>query len=833
MTHGQTVHRGEGLSGICVMLVALAVLFGISLRLNGQIATGGITGTVTDSSGAKVVGAAITLTSTSTSVALRAISTSTGTYVFNAVLAGTYSLQVTQKGFKTFIANGIEIHVQQTDTLDISLEVGSISENVTVSTDPAAIQTEDATLGQTINENSMDDMPLNGRNWASLGMLAAGTTTATTAAATGNNPTGSASSTMFAVNGTSYWQNDFRLNGMDNNVEFYGGSQAGSNASITPPPDAIQEFKLQSGDFSAEFGHSTGAVINAVVKSGGNRVRGDVWEYVRNTDFDANDYFSKQADQPRSPYHQNQYGGTVGGPVFIPKIYNGRNRTFFFVDLQATRIIVPVASTNTVPTSLENKSNFANLSDLITFSNNSSTAPQQDGLGRNFALGTVFDPSTTRQVAAGAFDPISGLPNTTGSAIWVRDPFFGGNSVAGIKDFTPSPIESQLNQLPSNLIDPNMVALLDLYPAPTTSGISSNYYQSASGARNINQYDVRIDQNFGSKDTLFGVYSYWHFHEHTPTPLPGIADGGSYGLGTEDHPHWAVATGYSHVFTPTLVNEFHFGINHSEDNIVADEAYNYGLPAKYGIPGVAQNPGNGGLPIISIGSLTELGVGGWTPTLETVKSVELADNVTKVYGSHTFKTGYQWDLLDGDLVQPGWGRGGFYYNGQFSSIPAIGSNITAIADALLIPQPSTVGGPDYEGGLYQANASNYAPANEHRYYMGAYIQDDWKVTPKLTLNLGLRWDLTTPYAEDDGRQSNFIGSGNGNGPGGILYVPSKTCGKDVSAAFNAQLATDGITTKCVSGLDTGEYQTTNFAPRVGFAYRFMPKAVVRGGYGIA
>ena len=733
MTH-RTDDRGKALSVIGVLAVmTLALLVGVPLSLRAQIATGGITGTVTDSSGAKVVGATITLTSTTSGVAMRSVSTSTGTYVFSAVLAGTYSLTAIEKGFKTFNANGIEIHVQQTDTLDIHLEVGSISENVTVNTDPAVIQTEDATLGQTVNENSMDDMPLNGRNWASLGMLAAGTTTATTAAATGNNPTGSASSTMFAVNGTSYWQNDFRLNGMDNNVEFYGGSQAGSNASITPPPDAIQEFKLQSGDYSAEFGHSTGAVINAVVKSGGNRVRGDLWEYVRNTDFDANDYFSKQAGLPRAPYHQNQYGGTVGGPVFIPKIYNGRNRTFFFVDLQATKIIVPVSSTNTVPTALENSSNFSDLSDMITYSNNASTAPQQDSLGRNFPLGTVFDPSTTRQVAAGAIDTTSGLRNTTGVPISVRDPFFNGNSVAGITDFTSAAIESQLNHLPTNLIDPNMVQLLDLFPVPTTSGISNNYYQSASGNRNTNQYDVRIDQNFGTKDTIFGVYSYSHFHEHTPTPLPGIADGGSYGLGVEDHPHWAVAVGYSRVFTPSLVNEFHFGINHSEDNIVADEAYTYGLPAKYGIPGVAQNPGNGGLPIISIGSLTELGVGGWTPTLETVKSTELADNVTKVYGSQTLKTGYQLDILEGDLVQPGWGRGGFYYTGQFSTIPAIGSNITALADALLIPQSSTVGGPNYVGGLHNVNASNYAPANEHRYYMGAYVQDDWKVTPSLRL----------------------------------------------------------------------------------------------------
>jgi len=817
------------------LLILFGLALGLSTALNAQIATGGITGTVTDSTGAKVVGASVTLTNISSGVALKTVTTSTGTYVFNGVLAGTYSLKVIQKGFKTYTANGIEIHVQQTDGLDVQLEVGSVSENVTVTTDAALIQTEDATLGQTINENAMDDMPLNGRNWASLGMLAAGTTTATTSAATGNNLAGSASSTFFAVNGTSFWQNDFRLNGIDNNVEFYGGAQAGSNASITPPPDAIQEFKLQSGDFSAEFGHSTGGVVNAVVKSGGNRVRGDLWEYVRNNDFDANDYFNKQAGVPRSPYHQNQYGGTVGGPVYIPKVYNGKNKTFFFVDLQATKIIVPVASTNTVPTALEHSSNFSDLTDLIKYSNSASTTPQRDALGRSFLLGTVFDPSTTRLVPSGQTDAVSGFTNKSGADAYVRDPFFGGNSVVGVADFTTTANAALLNHLPTgaNYLDPNMQALLALFPAPTADGITGNYYQSASGNRNTNQYDIRIDQNFGTKDTLFGVWSYSHFKEHTPTPLPGIADGGYYGLGTEDHPHYAVAAGYSHVFSTTLVNEFHFGLNHSVDNIVADEAYTYGVPAKYGIPGVAQSPGNGGLPIISIGNLTELGVGGWTPTLEWVRSTELADNVTKVYGSHTFKAGYQWDLLQSDLVQPGWGRGGFYYTGQFTTIPAIGSTTTAIADAVLIPKASTVGGPNYVGGVDQVNASNYAPANEHRYYMGAYIQDDWKVTPKLTFNIGLRWDLTTPYAENDGLQSNFIAGGNGNGPGGTLYMPSKTCGKGFSTAFIAQLALDNIKQKCVSGLDTGDFQVTNFAPRVGFAYRFMPKAVVRAGYGIA
>jgi hypothetical protein len=822
------------------LIPLLFLLVGLPMALRAQIATGGITGTVSDSSGAKIVGATITLTNNGTGVQSTTTSSAGGTYFFNAVLPGTYSLKATQKGFKTFNADGIEIHVQQTDNLDIQLPVGAVSENVTVTTDAALIQTEDATLGQTINTQSMDDMPLNGRNWASLGMLAAGTTTATTAAATNNNPTGSASSTMFAVNGTSYWQNDFRLNGIDNNVEFYGGSQAGSNASITPPPDAIQEFKLQSGDYSAEFGHSTGAVVNAVVKEGGNRVSGDLWEYVRNNDLDANEYFNKQAGNPREPYHQNQFGGTVGGPVYIPKLYNGRNKTFFFVDVQPTRIITPASSTNTVPTALENSSGFQNLSDLLQNNTDAATgqcsAPPNncptDGLGRTFLFGTVFDPATTRQVAAGATDPVTNLQNTSGSAVWVRDPFYNGNSVVGVTDFTKQ--ASQLNQIPQARLDTNMVKLLDLYPAPTVqNSISNNYFQSGSAVWNTNQYDVRIDQNFGAKNTLFGVYSYWHFHEHTPTPLPGIADGGYYGLGVEDHPHWAIALGYSHSFTNTLVNEFHFGINHSEDNIVADEAYDYGLPAQYGIPGVPQSPGNGGLPIISIGSLTELGVGGWTPTLETVIASEIADNVTKVYGRQTLKTGYQIDILDGNLVQPGWGRGGFYYNGEFSDIPAAGTGLTALSDSLLVPQNSTVGGPNGEGGVDGLDASNYAPANEHRYYMGAYVQDDWKVTQDLTLNLGLRWDLTTPYADDDGLQSNFIGSGNGNGVGGTLYIPQKTCNGTRSAQFNSQLATDGITPKCVGGLDTGDYQVTNFAPRLGFAYRFLPKAVVRAGFGIA
>ena len=243
--------------------------------------------------------------------------------------AGTYSLNASESGFKDFRANGIQIHVQQTNTLDIQFQVGSSNEVVTVTAATALMQTEDATLGQTIDERAMDELPLNGRDWASLAQVSAGVTTTQL-----NGAGGSAGSGFFVVNGVNYWQNDFRLNGINNNVEMYGG-QTGSNATVTPPPDAVQEFKLQTGDFNAEFGHSTGGIINAVIKSGGNQIHGDLWEYFRNDALDANDYFNNLNGAPRAPYHQNQFGGTVGGPVVIPKLYDGRNKTFSFSIIRA------------------------------------------------------------------------------------------------------------------------------------------------------------------------------------------------------------------------------------------------------------------------------------------------------------------------------------------------------------------------------------------------------------------------------------------------------------------------------------------------------------------
>ena len=831
MTHRLPRLLGRTALSSTLTLISILLFWGLPKPLRAQVDTGSLTGTVTDTTGAKVVGAPITLTNSSTGVAVEMPSTSTGTYFFGGVNAGMYSVRATHPGFKTFEANGIQIHVQQIDNLDIQLQIGAVTQSVTVNTSAALIQTEDASLGQTIDENSVDNLPLNGRDWASLAQSAAGVTTLS----------GSTQSNgFFVVNGVQEWQNDFRLNGIDDNEEVYGGSITGSNTSITPPPDAIQEFKLQTGDFSAEFGHSTGGVINAVIKSGGNRVHGDLWEYVRNTDFDANSFFNKLHGTPISAYHQNQFGGTVGGPVVIPKLYNGRDKTFFFFDYQGTRLVTPSATTTSVPSALEVSSGFTNLSDLITYNNGGTTAKQKDALGRAFPQATVFDPATTRTIAAGATDPISGLTNTSSSAVTVRDPFFNctasgcnpsnyeaGGPLTGITSFTAS----QLNQIPKSRLDSNAVALLGLYPAPTSAGISSNRYAVLPSPATTNDYDIRIDENLGAKNSLFGVFDRWNEHTDPPDTFPGYAIGQSY-TGPNLDPHYAVAAGYTHTFTPTLVNEFHFGFDHNVDNYFNYDASTMGIPALFGIQGIPQVPGNGGLPEISIDSLTGLGQSCCFPTIRTIYSTELSDNLTKIHGSHIFKFGYQINDIHGNILQPAFGDGQFTNTGQFTTVPNSGSTLTGIADLLIIPGPSTVGGVAHVGGVASYEGSNFTYVNDRRFYNAVYFQDNWKVTPKLTLNLGLRWDQITPYAEVDGNQANFIGSNGGNGVGGTYYIPSSTCATPVSPSFSTLLATDGIKVACTNN-DTGTGQYTNFAPRVGFAYHFLPRVVVRGGYGIA
>ena len=796
-----------------VLTVALLPALG-----HAQLTVGHITGNVRDASGASIPGAQITLINEGTKNAISTVSTSTGTYSFELVNPGTYRLRVEAPGFTPQVTNGLEVHVQGSLTQDYTLAVGNVADQVTVISSAPLLQAESASVGQVVDSRQINDLPLVGRDWTTLAHLAAGTTT------TGN---GGVAGLSFSANGVNATQNDFRLDGIDDNMEFYGGFGTISiqgTTSIVPPPDAIQEFNLQTGNLSAAFGHSTGSVVNAVIKSGTDGFHGDLWEYIRNNIFNANDYFANQRGTPRPPYHEHQFGGTVGGPVRIPGTKAGLSKTFFFFDTQRVRLLSPVSYNSTVPTGAMQSSGFTNLQDLINFNSGSRT----DALARSLPNGAILDPATTRAVTAGQVDPITGLVAT--SSGYVRDPFYSG-SVAGITNFVGQ--TQRLNNLPAGRLDPNAIKLLQLYPVPNRAGLINNFFYNPNINLTLNQYDIRIDHNFNDRNQLWGVFNWYHAFQTTPGSLPGLAFGAQYGGGTDDSPHYATAFSYTHVFTPTLSNSLNVGVQSSTNLNTPPNGNTQGIPGQFGIGGESIGPGLGGLPQIVLSTLRTLGFSGYNPVTNNVTSYEIQDTLTKQYRNHNFSVGYEVTYIRARLRQPTAGAGSMTFNGQFTDIPGKSTGYNSLGDILLTPQASTVaGGLSFQGGVSSFTKSTAATIHNERLYNAVYFQDDWKVLPNLTLNVGLRWDHYGAPLEDNDHQANMIGGNGGNGPGGNYYMPSSTCNQ-ATPAFQTLLTKDGITLTCTNTRALSNVQKLNFAPRLGFAYRVRPDFVIRGGYGIA
>ena len=837
------------------LLLALLLVLSLPAWLAAQIDRGEITGTVEDSTGAVVPNATVVITNTSTSVAVTTKSTSTGTYVFDDLLPGSYTVQAQAAGFEKYVVHGVIVHVQQVQTVDVHFATGNVQQTVTVTDSTPLLQAENAMVGQTITNQAVNDLPLATRDWGSLAQLSAGVTTSpSTSSGTGvTADAGSSDSAYFSVNGVNNWQNDFRLDGINDNIEMYGGNYTLTNAAIVPPPDAIQEFSLQSGDFNAEFGHSTGGVVNAALKSGTNQIHGDLWEYLRNNDLNANYFFNNVNGVAKAipEYHQNLFGFTAGGPVVIPHMVHGKDRLFWFADYQGGRYVLPEPpGGETVPTMNMINSGFTNLQDNIVGNESSTCSPSvttscpTDALGRTFLNGTIMDPATTRQIPSSGVDPVTGLTGTPGA--YVRDPFYSNGSLAGMTNFTNQ--LAYLNTIPASRLDPNAVKLLGVYPKPeiTTvspgSGLVNNFASYVPlEYKNTDTWDARIDANISPKDIVFGVYDRSLFSVAVPSNFPGIAVGETGGR-NDSLPAYAWAAGYTRILSPTLTNEMHVGMVHSDKDQLSVWGNTFGIPAEFGIAGVPQVTNNGGLPPTAIGGLTHIGVGNSTPTLQTVWSLEGVDAVTKVYRNHTFKTGIQVDDLEGNISQPPQGRGDLNFNGMYTDISnriaVNGTGLNGIGDLLVVPTASTVGGVNDVGGQSTFSASNIAATDDHRWYIGAYFQDDWKVSPTLTLNLGLRWDLFTPYAETRGYQANFVAQG-GNGPIGgtgttaTYYIPNQGCQVARASAFNSAAAASGINIDCVGSMTLGNDQKTNYSPRVGFAYRLKPTLVVRGGFGTA
>jgi hypothetical protein len=826
-----------------LIAICAAFLIVFSGRVAAQIDTGSVTGTIKDPSGALVVGAHCTLTNTATNISQTALSTSAGAYTFGAVKAGIYSLKVATPGFKEYRLNGVEVHVQDIVTADVSLQIGATSAEVSVTSAVPLLQAQDASVGMTINSQMVNDLPIQGggggRNFTTLAELAPGVYS-----------NGNPDTTTILASGVENGQVDVRFNGVDDNAEFFGGT------SVLPIPDAIQEFKFMNGDNSAEFGHSTGAVINAITYTGTNQFHGHIWEYFQNEDLNANDYFNKLNRVARSMLRHNEFGGLLGGPVLLPH-YNGRNRTFFFFDFQRTMHANPNAYTQTVPTKNMQTSGFTNMQDLFTLSTSSHT----DALGRKFQYGTIFDPATTRVIPVNGVDPVTGLTGKAGT--YVRDPFYNCSATGGCPlndnmagnaatDYTTTAQLALLNVLPSSRLDSNAVALLALLPNPNvnvTSGnlLSNNWYSTPTKIFSANQYDGRIDEKLRDKDSVWGSYSHYNPIASATAAYPGPAEGALSVNQASLGPFYVMVTSWTHVFSANLINELRFGINDHQSHVGDPYAGQLDLPTKYGIPGIPQTSGNGGLPVLHTGVISDWGAHRFAPTIEDATAFEYQDNLTRIFGKHEFKFGGQYDHLTSSIVQPAYPRGWFQWTEGYSDVPNNSSGDTGMADMLLTPiaastyyaaNGGTSSSANSVGGLSAFSGSNYAQSTYHAPYVGVYVQDNWKLTPELTGNLGLRWDYFGAYASDKGQAANLVMGGNGviqdgNGLGAYYLIGHDACKTNLGTPFNTLMASEGIPVVCSPDNAVTRAQRDNFAPRLGVAYRIRPNLVLRSGAGIA
>jgi hypothetical protein len=786
-------------------MTRLLTFFSLSLFLPAmalcQVDTGSISGTVRDTSGSVIPGVNVTLTNQGTGQSLSTTSKSAGEYTFSPVKIGRYSVSAEMTGFEKIQQNNVTVDVQQKVQVDLLMTLGKTSETVTVDAAPPALQTQDASVGQVIGQQAINDLPLNGRNYTFLAQLAAGVNQ-------GQQDTrGLGSSGSFSANGLRPAQNNYLLDGIDNNsnlVDFLNGT----NYAIRPPVDAIQEFKVATNDYSADTGRSAGAVLNATIKSGTNQFHGAAWEFFRNDALDAANYFENANGLPKGRFQQNQFGATLGGPII-------HNKTFFFVDYEGTRANQAIPYTSTVPTATEVSSGFTNFSELL-----GQGGTVTDILGRSFALGQIFDPSTTRAISCGVPDPVSGITapcpsgTSTGSNIGYAREIFAGNI------------------LPAARLEANSIALAKLYPAANNTGLFNNYGSNPISTNTVDQTDVRVDHAFSTKDNIFGRFSYVDNPEFIPGPFGGIADGGSFSSGNQQATTYSAALGETHLFSPTLVNEVRLGYNRLSVSRLQPNANTPGIPAQYGIPGVATGNSNGGLGAMSPTGLSTLGSNGYLPSIELSTNTQISDNVTRTMGRETFKAGFQWQRLGFAILQPPNGRGSWSFTGLYTEVPTTTGGNTGLAQMLLTPIAGTVAGAaDDVGGADSINVSNVANTSMKHNYLAGYFQDDIKVNQKLTLNLGLRYEYFGQLIAKYGAQSNFLPGGGANGASEFL-IAQAGCNTPLSPDFRAAAALDNINIACSSQPGLGVSQKGNFAPRVGFAYQFMPKLVVRGGYGM-
>jgi len=745
------------LRGVVFLLAVLGPVMLNGRAAYAQLDQGTINGTVKDTSGAVIPGADVTLTDADTGLALHRKTNGSGLYVFSPVKIGHYTVSAGAKGFRTTVQQKIELNMQQKLDVSLTLQPGEVSETVTVSTEPPALQSESSSVAQSFSTQTINDTPLPSRNWVYMAQLSAGVV------ATPGSRGGQSGD--FSANGQRPDQNNFLLDGVDNNVNI-ADFQNGASFNVRPPPDALAEFQVQTSNYSAEFGHSVGAALNASIKSGSNQVHGDVWEFFRNT------YLANQDwDQPsKPPYHENQFGATLGFPIL-------RNKLFYFGDIEANRISYAQTTTVTVPTALMRQGNFSEL--------------------LNKSL--------------------------TGAAAAIQ--LYQPNSDGGTGNTATLSCNGQNNVFCS--VNPVAQKILNLYPQPTpgSPNTTNNLLENLPDTSNTIQWDQRIDYNISEKDQVYARYSYQHVQLTNTAPLGPILDGTTTYAGVNQNFLSENGMGSeTHIFNPNLVNEFRFSYNWGEfSNLQENSQTN--LSAQLGLGGIpfgAGYPDNGGLPAVTVSGITAWGSHGFDPSIKGQNLYQILDNVTLSRGRHSLKAGVAFQSIRSASLSPPTSRGAYTFNGRYTGDTAITTTTGyGVADFL-------------SDQIYSATIGNETQENFSRWYRAGYLQDDWKLTSKLVLNLGLRYDYYQAPKEMANRLANLVVTTAAPGAStGVFQLPAAQQSAGLAPAYTALLTQQGVSVSYVSGNPSLVHsQKTNLAPRVGFAYSPNTKTVVRAGFGI-
>jgi len=776
----------------------LARAFFLSLFLGATVFAqrdlGTIAGTVTDPTGLAVPNAKVTITETSTNLSYAVTSGTAGEYVRPALKPGIYTVSAEAQGFRRVQQDNVVVTAGDRIGVNLTLAVGNVSESIEVTSQAALLQTENTTQGAALNAAEVDQLPMGGqRVFAYLARLSPGVLTAEPGARDAQNG-------GFSANGVrSTGENNFLLNGVDNNVNDIDFINQTSYV-IGPSLDAIGEMRILTNGYNAEYGRAAGGVIDVTLKSGTNSLHGSLFEFLQNTDLNANRWENNLAGVGRPPLQQNQFGASAGGPI-------AKNKLFIFGDYQGTKIgtaggvvqNLGYGQFETIPTQAEIKGDFSGL-----LGGQIGTDPVT---GQSIAQNQIFDPTTTSCNAAG---------------VCTRQPY-------------PN------NMIPTTAMDPAAMKIAALYPSPNQTVIPGNYpqndyYALTAGGLRTDQGDGRVDYHISDKDSLFGSISWSNTYKTNTPPFQGALDGGNfYGVSEEDLGRNA-QIGYTRIWSPRIISETRVAYSRLVTSRVQGNADTDEFKA-IGIGGYdPTTKNNGGLPQFGMGNYSQIGANDWLPTTEYSNVWDFIQNVAITKGSHAFKFGAEVKPIGFPFFQVPFPHGEMNFSRNETAFPSTatdtgGKNGTFNTDT----------GDDFASFLVgaidngQISTTNFISSLRQSYDF--YAQDDWKVTPKLTINYGVRYELWSPIGEAFGRQSNFdVNTLTLQIPGG----PSQNA--PLPPNFNTPYTFGGITYPadfpnvqvcrgCVSKFLI-PWDKHDIGPRLGFAYNIRTRTVIRAAYGV-